>query len=240
VTSEGPSGPTIETRTAELRREALLIALTFAAGVVDAVSYLGLGQIFTANMTGNVVFLALALGERNLLTALRSAVALLCFAVGAIAAGQLLRRPRPSGVWPREVNWLLWGELGLLALFAAIWVAAAGEPGNYLLFLLIVLSSVALGLQNAAARHLAVQGLTTTVVTTTLTGFMVDLPALGIAGTAQRRAVWTVTTLFSGAAVGATFIVFARPFAPFVTVAVVAGVVFFAYRFFHRTGPRDP
>lgn len=202
--------------------------------MVDAVSYLGLGQIFTANMTGNVVFLALAVGERNLLTALRSAVALVGFAVGAVSAGRLLRRPRPPGVWPQEVTQLLFGELVLLAIFAGIWISARGAPGDYLLYLLIALSSVALGLQNAAARHLAVPSLTTTVVTTTLTGLMVDLPALGIAGSAQRRAVWTVTMLFSGAAVGATFIVYARPFAPFVTVAVAAGVVFLAYRFFHR------
>src|SRR5437016_13262063 len=36
-----------------------LLVLTGVTGLVDAVSFLGLGHIFTANMTGNVVFLAL-------------------------------------------------------------------------------------------------------------------------------------------------------------------------------------
>ena len=37
-----------------------LFGLTFVTGVVDAVSFLGLGHVFTANMTGNVVILAFA------------------------------------------------------------------------------------------------------------------------------------------------------------------------------------
>ena len=34
-----------------------LLVLTFTTGLVDAVSYLALGRVFTANMTGNVVLL---------------------------------------------------------------------------------------------------------------------------------------------------------------------------------------
>ena len=143
-------------------------------------SFLGLGQIFTANMTGNVVFLALAVGERSLPTALHSVVALIVFSLGAIGAGLLLVKPRPAGTWPQRVTWLLWGELACVASFALLWASADGSPGVGLLYLLIGLSSFGMGLQNAAARHLAVPGLTTTVVTGALTGFMVDLPALGI------------------------------------------------------------
>ncbi len=39
----------------------LLLALTVATGLVDAVSYLVLGHVFVANMTGNVVFSGFAL-----------------------------------------------------------------------------------------------------------------------------------------------------------------------------------
>ena len=211
------------------RRDALLIALTFAAGVVDAVSYLGLGQIFTANMTGNVVFLALAVGERSVLTALHSVGALIGFSVGAIASGRLLARPRPTGTWPRRVTWLLWGETACVVAFAAVWALTSGEPNAGLLYLLIALSSFAMGVQNAAARHLAVPGLTTTVITIALTGFMVDLPALGISGETQRRAGVAVVALFSGAAVGASLMVYARVAAPFVTAATVLGVVVLAH-----------
>jgi hypothetical protein len=34
-----------------------LLVLTFSTGLVDSVSYLGLGRVFTANMTGNIVLL---------------------------------------------------------------------------------------------------------------------------------------------------------------------------------------
>ncbi len=39
---------------------ATMIVLTMVSGLVDAVSYLGLGHVFTANVTGNVVLLGFA------------------------------------------------------------------------------------------------------------------------------------------------------------------------------------
>ncbi len=36
----------------------LLLLLSVTTGLVDAISVLGLGKVFTANMTGNIVFLA--------------------------------------------------------------------------------------------------------------------------------------------------------------------------------------
>lgn len=240
VTPAGPvdsPAPQAAERAAGRRRDALLVGLTFAAGVVDAVSYLGLGQIFTANMTGNVVFLALAVGERSALTALHSVGALVGFSVGAIVAGQILARPRPAGVWPRRVTTLLSGELACMVAFAALWAWLGGRPVGDLLYAVIGLSSFGMGIQNAAARHVAVPGLTTTVITGALTGFMVDLPALGVAGPSQRRAGWAVAALFSGAAVGATLMVYARVLAPFVTVVAVGAVTFAAILWFGRAGP---
>ncbi len=230
--AQSPPGPAHAPTGADLdgrRRDALLIGLTFAAGVVDAVSYLGLGQIFTANMTGNVVFLALAVGERSLLTALHSVGALIGFSLGAILAGRVLAQARPAETWPRHVTWLLWGEFACMLAFAALWASANGEPGQSPLYILIGLSSFGMGLQNAAARHLAVPGLTTSVITMALTGFMVDLPALGISGPRQQRALRGVIALFSGAAVGATFMVYGRAYAPFATTATVALVALTAY-----------
>ena len=130
------------------------------------------------------------------------------------------------------MTWLVWGELACVTAFAVLWASVNGVPGEGLLYLLIGLSSFGMGLQNAAARHLAVPGLTTTVVTMALTGFMVDLPALGISGPNQRRAVLAVAALFSGAAVGATFMVYARIYAPLVTAATVLVVAATAYMSF--------
>src|ERR1035438_2245551 len=67
----------------------LLVALTAVTGLVDAFSYLVLGHVFVANMTGNVVFLAFALAGTGGFSALASLVAIACFAAGALAAGRL-------------------------------------------------------------------------------------------------------------------------------------------------------
>jgi uncharacterized membrane protein YoaK (UPF0700 family) len=206
-------------------RDHLLIVLTFAAGVVDAVSYLGLGRIFTANMTGNVVFLALAIGEGSLGTALLSVGALVGFSLGAVVAGRVLGRIRPPGTWPRRVTWVLSGELVCLGAFAGVWAVSAGRPASLVLYGLVALSSFAMGMQNAAARHLSVPGLTTTVLTLALTGLMVDLPALGLSGPTQKRAVLGLVALFSGAAIGAWVLLAARTVPPILTAVAVLAVV---------------
>jgi uncharacterized membrane protein YoaK (UPF0700 family) len=67
----------------------MLVLLSAAAGCVDAVSYLGLGHIFTANMTGNTVLLGLSLGQADWHAALRSGVALVGFIFG-VAVGTVI------------------------------------------------------------------------------------------------------------------------------------------------------
>src|SRR5690349_9497029 len=69
-----------------------LIMLTVTTGLVDAVSFLGLGHIFTANMTGNVVFLAFAIAGAHGISASASILALGCFLVGAGSGGLLARK----------------------------------------------------------------------------------------------------------------------------------------------------
>src|SRR2546422_7857246 len=73
----------------DLGRDAMLLMLTWAAGTVDAISYLGLGRVFTAMMTGNTVLLALAVSEGESMAVMRSGLALAGFSAGA-AAGALL------------------------------------------------------------------------------------------------------------------------------------------------------
>ena len=40
----------------------ILLGMTAVTGMVDAVSFLALGHVFTANMTGNIVFFGFAIG----------------------------------------------------------------------------------------------------------------------------------------------------------------------------------
>src|SRR6202042_1758817 len=65
----------------------LLVAMTLVTGLVDAFSYLVLGHVFVANMTGNVVFLAFALVGVAGFSIWASAAALVAFALGALAGG---------------------------------------------------------------------------------------------------------------------------------------------------------
>ena len=100
-----------------------LSLLTLVTGLVDAACYLGLGRVFTANMTGNVVLLAFgATGARGL-PVLAPTVSLVVFLVGAAAGGRLASRlvglagaEVPAPVRRRWVMIALLGELGLVAV----------------------------------------------------------------------------------------------------------------------------
>src|SRR5207253_7898013 len=156
------------------RLSALLMVLTIIAGVIDAVSVLGLGRVFTANMTGNVVFLGFALARVPGFSAVRSLAALAAFLAGAVIGGRLgIRLDGSRGRWLATVAVV---ESSLL--FAAA-LTAVGYDGAQLvpvarLYSLIGLTAVAMGLRNATVRRLAVPDLTTTVLTLTLAGLGAD------------------------------------------------------------------
>src|SRR6266487_1585290 len=67
----------------------LLVAMTLITGLVDAFSYLVLGHVFVANMTGNVVFLAFASAGASGFSILASLVALGSFVLGSLGGGLL-------------------------------------------------------------------------------------------------------------------------------------------------------
>ncbi|MGW1773950.1 YoaK family protein [Streptomyces sp. NPDC002104] len=166
----------------------LLIVLTFVSGVVDAVSYLGLGHVFVANMTGNVVFLGFALAGDRSLSAPDSLLALGAFLAGAAAAGRLRRTTGAARMFAPLVaiqTVLVGGALVLTAL-------GSGPPP------VIALLALGMGLQNAVVHRLAVPDLTTTVVTRALTGLAADPWGPG-----PLRRLVTVVALLLGALAGA-------------------------------------
>lgn len=180
-----------------------LLALTGVTGLVDAVSFLGLGHVFTANMTGNVVFLAFAAVRAPGLSVARSLTSLAAFLIGAALGGRL-------GVAMADTRrrWLLTAavsEAGLLfiAALAAIGfdIESATPPSR--LYAVIALTAVAMGLRNATARRLAVPDLTTTVLTLTLTAVAADSALAGGTNPRLGRRVASVFLMFAGAAIGA-------------------------------------
>jgi uncharacterized membrane protein YoaK (UPF0700 family) len=180
-----------------------LVALTFATGLVDAVSFLGLGRIFTANMTGNIVILGFAVAGVPGLSFARSFTSLLAFLAGAALGGRLALR-----LAAERWRWLL--AVGLTEgslLFAAAFVSAGFDivtstPSNRL-YLIIILTALAMGLRNATVRRLAVPDLTTTVLTLTVTGLAADSSLAGGNNPRLGRRIVSVVSMFGGAAVGA-------------------------------------
>jgi uncharacterized membrane protein YoaK (UPF0700 family) len=158
-------GPRVGNSSADVtpqRKGSLLLALAAGGGIVDALSYVSLGKVFTANMTGNTVLLGVAVATGNGTAAARSAVALGGFCLGA-AAGLVLT-PQ-VGRWPHAARAVLWLEVTALAILLALWAINGVAPVRYGL---IALAGVAMGAQSAAVRHSDVGGVNTTFMTSTL------------------------------------------------------------------------
>lgn len=177
-----------------------LMLLTFVTGLVDAASVLGLGRIFTANMTGNVVFLGFALGGARDVSIAESLIAIAAFLVGAAGGGRLVRhdarRALPSAL-----------TLEVVLLLAATLIAAlAGKASIVTRGALLVLLAMPMGLQNAAIRRLAVPDMTTTVLTLTLTGIAADSSLAGGDNPRLGRRVGAVAVMLVGALIGAAFL----------------------------------
>src|SRR5260370_9188299 len=152
-----------------------LLVLTAVTGLVDAVSFLSLGHVFTANMTGNIVLLAFATAHISGLSIARSLTALLAFLMGAILGGRIMARASADPQIRFAAQAFL---LEVLFLFAASF-CGIGYRGDLLEhsfqpFALIALTALAMGTRNAAVRKLALPDLPTPFLTLTLTGISPD------------------------------------------------------------------
>jgi uncharacterized membrane protein YoaK (UPF0700 family) len=191
-----------------LRRDPLpltLVVLTGTTGLVDAVSYLGLGHVFTANMTGNVVLLGFAAVGVTGLSVARSLVSLAAVMLGALIGGRIATT---YGDGPRR-RWLLpvaVGEAALLLLAGGSAVGVHAGSSSAELYPVIALTAVAMGLRNATIRHLAEPDLTTTVLTLTLTGLAADSSLVGGTNPRPARRLGAVAAMLAGAALGAAMI----------------------------------
>jgi uncharacterized membrane protein YoaK (UPF0700 family) len=177
---------------------ALLLTLTVVTGLVDAVSVLKLGRVFVANMTGNVVFTGFALVGTPGFSLGASLSALGGFLVAAMLYGVLTRRIAGD----RALLLLVAGGSEAVLVAGALAITSAGPLGGGHRSAAAGLLALAMGTQNAAAWRIAVPGMTTTVLTSTLTGIAADLPA-GRYGPALTRRLLAVATMLAGAAAGA-------------------------------------
>jgi len=206
----------------------LMIVLTVVTGVVDALAYLRLGHVFVANMTGNVVFLGFAAAGAGGLSVPGSLIALACFLPGGIAAGRLAGRVGDDR--RRQLRVASGVELVLCAAAIPVATAAGQHPGAGARYVLIGLMALAMGVQNATARRLAVTDLTTTVLTLTLTGIAADSWLGGGTGARTARRVLAVAAMLLGALVGALLLLQVAPVAPLALAATLLALVAVAVR----------
>lgn len=149
----------------------LVILLTMTSGCADAISFLALGQVLTAAMTGNTVFLGLSLVHADELKPLGYVVALSGFILGVAAGAVILRKKRKETGLNSTVTLTMSLELAAFVLFGIL--ASLGSFSGQ--FLLVVILSFAMGVQGVAARRIGVNGVPTTVITSTTTGLIESL-----------------------------------------------------------------
>src|SRR5262245_21746402 len=182
----------------------LLIVLTVVTGVVDAVSYLKLGHVFVANMTGNVVFLGFAAGGAADLSVTAVLAAIGSFLLGAFVGGRL-----GSNTGQHRGRFLALSTEAEFAVVGAAFVVslAAFDVGDGVsAYTLVVLLAFAMGLQNATARRLGVPDLTTTVLTLTVTGLAADSRLAGGTNPNTGRRLAATAAMLVGALVGTVLI----------------------------------
>ena len=215
---------------------ALLLVLTAVTGLVDAISYLQLGHVFVANMTGNVIFLGFAAAGAAGFSAAASLVATGAFLAGALVGGRLGSRVgRHRG---RLIAYAMYIEFIVLVAALIFSLAVADTSTGTASFFLIGLLAIAMGLQNAAARRLAVPDLTTTVLTLTLTGLAADSRLAGGDGPRPMRRLAATATMCLGAAVGALLVLhFGTSSVLALTAALLAFSVVRTYRFSASSEP---
>jgi len=182
---------------------ALMLALTFSTGVIDAVGFLGLDRIFAGNMTGNVVILGMAIAGGENLPVVGPIVALVCFLLGALIAGRALRKQAAG--WSTRST-LLFVAVGAVLVLAAATAFAVTELPDALQHAVTGAIGLAMGIQAGVARHISVSDVTTVVVTSTMVGLAFDSVFGGDAKQQWRRRAAAIALIGVGAAVGALLV----------------------------------
>lgn len=152
-----------------------ILLLVGLAGYFDAFSYLGLGHVFTANMTGNTVLLALNIGRRDLSAVLPYLCALGGFCLGVLC-GTLLIGQAPVGDARKPATTRSVAVEGILLLiFAILWLITGTKPQGDVIPVLLGLASMAMGIQSSIVRVIGLAGIATTALTSPQATLMTEL-----------------------------------------------------------------
>ena len=203
-----------------------LLVLTFTTGLVDAASYLGLGHVFTANMTGNIVLLGFGIAGSGGLPVLAPLVSLGAFLAGAGMGGILAAKMAKGD--PGRLARALAIEVSAIGVAVVVALAIDVQPNRVSGDLVIALLALAMGVRNATVRRIGAADLTTTVLTMTLTGLAAESPLAGGKGEGSARRILAVVAMLTGAVAGALLLKtsLALPLAAAAGLALVTWLVY--------------
>jgi uncharacterized membrane protein YoaK (UPF0700 family) len=235
-------------------RNRLLDGLTLSSGAIDAISFLGLGKVFTAFMTGNVAFLGMALASQTGASAygvspprvISILASIAGFGIGVYAGTRIVApskksaardgKQSASALWPHQTTVALGVSLLAHLGFAVIWFATDARPSDTAIPVLLAVWAVAMGLQSAAVRKLDLGGIFTTAATGTVIVLASDLVKFRATADERRRARGVLISLVLGATAGGLLLIHAPVYAPMFSLVVTVLVVVTAARVFRDKG----
>ncbi|MGW7366041.1 YoaK family protein [Streptomyces sp. NPDC054841] len=224
-----------------------MVALTMATGLVEAVSFLALGPVFTAVQTGNMLLMSFALAGVGGLSVAACAASLVGFTVGAVLSARFESHAQVRG--HRWFTDALFAEAGLLVVAALVaWgMERGGEPVTGRHYTVSALVALAMGVRNVTTLRAKVPGMPTTVTTRAFTaligGSRLALDALIEPGARNevRRAA-SVAAMFAGGLLGA-WMIHDEQLAPPVVLLVIGAfvlVVAVGFSFVRRKASPEP
>lgn len=147
--------------------EIMLVLLACVAGSVDVMSYYRLGNVFTANMTGNTILLGLSIGQGNVASSLQRIAALAGFFSGALVGAYIIENTQKG--WSHYITFSVSIETIIIFALVLIWLKEGVVTNHWVLYISIILAGISMGIQSATIRHLNIPGIVTTFLTGTIT-----------------------------------------------------------------------
>ena len=225
-------------------RNWLLDALTVSSGAVDAISFIALGKVFTAFMTGNIAFLGMALAGSPIAPRFTWVLASMAgFACGVYFGTTIVRlstkasatggQSKPGPVWPKGATRALCVALLFHLCFVVFWFSAGGHPTPSIIPVLLTVWAVAMGMQSAAVRQLNIGGVFTTAATATFIFVFGDYANhRPLTSDEHRRLRGVLISLFIGATAGGFLLIHAPILAPVLPLVITVAVVVTAAKAF--------
>jgi len=190
------------------------------------VAFVGFGGVFVGNMSGNVILLGVSASPLGGVEPLRPVMALVGFAIGVLVALVFAKHRAGSDRGAKLDGGPLFPVAALLSVAAVGWLLAGGQPTPPLRLALILVASVALGIQSTLVARLALPGVSTTFITGTMIAIGDQLLRSPGRRSIQRIRIGVFVALGVGAAAGVGVLAVARPWAmflPAIGVTVLAG-----------------